>query len=114
MLELLEGLGDLPHNSSLRLQGYRDDEYVAGFKDLQKRFHRYVLKLATELREDAFERKLEEVALNFVPLELAPTNIVEHLGNRLQSRSYDPDLAARALRRLELHVNGSTSANGVS
>ena len=114
VLELLEGLGDLPHNSSLRLQGYRDDEYVAGFKDLQKRFHRYVLKLATELREDAFERKLEEVALNFVPLELAPTNIVEHLGNRLQSRSYDPDLAARALRRLELHVNGSTSANGVS
>lgn len=114
VLELLESLGDLPVHSSLRLQGYRDDEFVAGFKELQKRFYRYALKLQTELREDAFEKRLEEVALNFVPLALTASNIVEHLGNRIQSRKYDPDLVTRALKRLEQKVNGSPSANGVS
>lgn len=114
VLELLESLGDLPVDSSLRLHGYRDDEYVAGFKELQKRFYRYSLKLQTELREDAFEKRLEEVALNFVPLVLTSSNIVEHLGNRLHSQKHSPELVSRALKRLEQKVNGSSSANGVS
>lgn len=114
VLALLESLGDLPHDSSLKLQGYRDDEYVEGFRDLQQRFHRYSLKLSTEMREDAFEKRLEEIALNFIPVEFSASNILEQMSKRLTSKAIEAGLVSRSLKRLELKVNGSNGANGIS